>query len=375
VNRIAIVVADLGIGGAERVAVNLANAFLARGYEVDVVTLFSAGALAAELDRGVRVVGMNVGRLRWAFSPLIDYLRSNRPCAVLGFMWPLTAMLVLVRAVSGVKFRLVLSEHCTWSRSELLVRPLMRWRIGLSMRLAFPRADGVVCVSRGTADDLARFAWIDREMISVIYNPVVKTGGHKATNLPLTDPKAWCVGAHRRILAVGALKEIKDYSTLLRAFHELRQRVDAKLLILGEGQCRRALEAEVVALGMAGSVFMPGVVADPTPYFAHADLHVLSSMSEGLGNVIIEALAVGTPVVSTDCPHGPREILMNGAYGLLSPVGDSTSLCEAMTASLLATHDRASLIHRAQDFSVRAAVDAYLQLLVDDRLGVKPLTA
>jgi glycosyltransferase involved in cell wall biosynthesis len=364
VMRIAIVLADLRGGGAERVAVNLANGFLASGYAVDVVTLSAGGPLVSELDPGVRVVNLGVTRLRWVFLPLVRYFRSARPSAVLGVMWPLTALLVLGRAFSGVNFRLVLSEHCTWSQSELLPRPLMRWRIGLSMRLAFPRADGLVCVSRGAADDLARFGWVDRGRISVIYNPVVKAHVEPTAIAAPIEPKDWCVGNHRRVLAVGSLKEIKDYFTLLRAFGTLRQGLDVKLLILGEGQCRSALQAESVKLGIQDSVFMPGFAIDPEPYFAHADLHVLSSTSEGLGNVIIEALAAGTPVVSTDCPHGPREILEDGKYGRLVPVGDVRSLCEAMAASLDSTQDRSSLIRRSQDFSIGAAVDQYLQLLV-----------
>ena len=148
---------------------------------------------------------------------------------------------------------------------------------------------------------------------------------------------------------------------------QLRRRVDARLLILGDGECRAALAAQARQLGIESSVFMPGFVKDPSPYYQHADLHVLSSTGEGLPTVIIEALEAGTPVVSTDCQSGPREILSDGQFGRLVPVGDAVALAAAMAASLAATHDRAALKARAQDFSIDKAVDQYLDLLSPGR--------
>jgi glycosyltransferase involved in cell wall biosynthesis len=229
------------------------------------------------------------------------------------------------------------------------------------MRFFFPGADGVVAVSQGAADDLARFAHLNRDDITVIYNPVV--GATKAFSSVPQPPTGWWSGPHRRVLAVGTLKAIKDYATLLTAFAQLRQRADARLLILGEGHCRVALEAQARQLGIEDSVFMPGFVKEVSPYYQHADLHVLSSTGEGFGNVIVEALEAGTPVVSTDCPSGPREILCDGQFGRLVPVGDVTALALAMEESLLATHDRAALKARAQDFSIDKATDLYLEML------------
>jgi glycosyltransferase involved in cell wall biosynthesis len=229
------------------------------------------------------------------------------------------------------------------------------------MRGAFGHADGIVAVSQGAADDLAQFANLDRKSITVIYNPVVDdTELCRGEQL---SPDQWWTGAHHRVLAVGTLKAIKDYNTLLLAFAKLRKRVNARLLILGEGKCRSSLEAMVSQLELIGEVFMPGFVKDPSPYYLHADLHVLSSVGEGLPTVIIEALAAGTPVVSTDCPSGPREILSDGRFGHLVPVGDAAALAVAMAESLAATHDTAALKARAQDFSIDKAVNRYEELL------------
>lgn len=359
--RISIVLPDLRGGGAERVAVNLANSFAQRGYTVDIVLLSARGDFLADLLPGVRVVDLQVKRLRNALFPLMRYLRQAKPEALLACMWPLTVVALWARTLSHKPTRVLVAEHSTWSRSELLKRWSVGWQVRISMHRFFPGADGIVAVSGGAADDLARFANLDRKTITVIYNPVV--GDAKpAAQAPLV-PDRWWTGPHRKVLAVGTLKTIKDYATLLQAFARLCKQVDARLLILGEGECRAALEAQARQLGIEASVFMPGFVKNISPYYQQADLHVLSSTGEGLPTVIIEALAVGTPVVSTDCPSGPREILCDGQFGRLVPVGDVGALATAMAESLLATHDIAALKARAQDFSIDKATDQYEALL------------
>jgi glycosyltransferase involved in cell wall biosynthesis len=364
---ITLLLPDLRGGGAERVAINLANGFAARGYAVDMVLLSATGVFLADLLPEIRVVDLQVNRARWALPPLVRYLRKNRPTALLACMWPLTLTAIWARRLARVPTRVVVAEHTTWSRSELLQRRTVGWQVRTSMHHVFPSADAIVTVSKGASDDLAHFAKLDRKVITVIYNPVV--GDEQPFNPKPRDPAEWWTGTHRRVLAVGTLKTIKDYTTLLLAFAQLRQCVDARLLILGEGECRTALEAQVSQLGLDGYVFMPGFVKDLTTYYQRADLHVLSSTGEGLPTVLIEALAAGTPVVSTDCPSGPREILSDGKFGSLVPVGDATALAAAMADSLAVTHDKAALKLRAQDFSIDKAVDQYLALLFPKTLA------
>jgi glycosyltransferase involved in cell wall biosynthesis len=359
--NISFILPNLGGGGAERVAVNLANSFSLRGYAVDMVLLSATGEFMTDLQPDIRVIDLKVKRLRFALLPLMRYFRQARPVAVLVCMWPLTIAALWARTLTRVPARVVVAEHTTWSRSELLARWSVGWQVRTSMHKIFPAADGIVAVSVGAADDLARFAKLDRNSITVIYNPVV--GEAKPCANGTLAPSGWWCGAHHKVLAVGTLKNIKDYGSLLVAFAQLRQQIDARLLILGEGECRSELEAQVRQLGLESSVFMPGFVKDLTPYYEHADLHVLSSTGEGLPTVIIEALAVGTPVVSTDCPSGPREILCDGEFGRLVPVSDPAALAVAMAESLTATHDRAALKARAQDFSIDKAVDQYEALL------------
>jgi glycosyltransferase involved in cell wall biosynthesis len=172
----------------------------------------------------------------------------------------------------------------------------------------------------------------------------------------------WARHAGPQLIAIGNLKQEKDFPLLLEAFAKVRQQVNARLLILGEGQERNRLEGRRAKLGLDAFVDMPGFVANPYAYLARADLFLLSSASEGFGNVVVEALACGTPIVSTDC-SGPREILADGRHGRLVAVGDPHEFASAILAALEVEHDRAALIRRSQDFSVKKAADAYLELL------------
>lgn len=365
VPRVSILLPDLRPGGAERVVVNLANALVARGVAVDLVLVSGTGSLLPIVAPGVRLLDLKVARFRSTFLPLTRYLRKERPDALLACMWPLTSIALWARAVARVPTRVVVAEHTTWSPAAAELPAVSRWAVRAAMYSSFPHADGIVAVSQGAADDLARFAGIDRAKVEAIYNPVVGTepppdGGRR-------DPAEWWSGPHRRILAVGTLKSIKDYRTLITAFATVRRSVDARLLILGEGECRPQLEAHARDQGVAPDVLMPGFVHDPWPYYRRADLHVLSSIAEGLPTVLIEALAAGTPIVSTDCPSGPREILCDGKFGALVPVGNPAALAAAIVRALATEHDRAALKQRANAFGIERAVDLYEALLLPDR--------
>jgi glycosyltransferase involved in cell wall biosynthesis len=139
-------------------------------------------------------------------------------------------------------------------------------------------------------------------------------------------------------------------------------------LILGEGSCRSAIEQQARDLGIENRLFLHGFVSDPRAYYEHADLHLLSSIAEGFGNVIVEALAAGTPVVSTDCPSGPREILCDGQFGKLVPVGDVDAMAQAIVAALTESHDHDALKARAQDFSIVKTTDQYEALLLGSNI-------
>ena len=363
--RVAILLPNLAGGGAERISANLANSLAMRGYDVDMVLLSATGPYLQLLRPDVRVINLQVSRMRSALLPLVRYLHKNRPNAMLACMWPLTVFAVVSQRIARVATKIVVAEHITWSIEQSRYCIWQRLLIRTSMRLLFPGAKAIVTVSNGARDDFAKFSGIERSSISMIYNPVVHPLRTQSEEVVVSILPEW-KSTPFRVLTVGNLKEQKNHELLLRAFAIVLKKLDAHLLILGEGPLRPKLEILINELGIKDNVSMPGFVGDPTAHYQTANLFALSSDWEGLPTVLIEALACGTPVVSTDCPSGPREILCDGQFGRLVPVGDVAALAEAMTESLASSHDCSLLKARALHFSVDRAVDQYEALLCMD---------
>lgn len=358
-HHVALLLPDLRPGGAEWVNVLLASGLVQRGWRVTFLLLRAEGELIARLPAGCQVVDLGVRRYRYALPAIARALRRLRPDAVAASMWPLTALAVLARGLSGGKFALVLVEHSNLTRSAAVkgASDLVNRKLG---RLIYGKAHAVVAVSQGVKEDLVARTGLASDKVTVVYNPVRPPDPSARAEASIL---AWWDAGGAKLISVGSLKPAKDFPTLIRSFAELRRRREARLLILGEGGERDALEALASELGLTGDVLLAGQVADPYPYLERADLFVLSSAWEGLGNVITEALSVGTPVVSTDCASGPAEILESGRYGRLAPVGDAAALARAIEASLGAPVDKELLKRRAAEFSVERAADQYLALL------------
>lgn len=363
--RIALFVPTLGGGGAERVMLTLAGGFAASGIHVDLVVSKAMGELSTEVPSCVRLVDLGARRVITSVIPLVRYLRRERPVAMLSALCEANCISVWARALARVPVRLVGSEHSTLSvavkstsRSQDKLLPfLMRW--------SYPRLDTLIAVSSGVADDLAATIGFARHRIETIYNPVVTDNFIANSMEPIAHP--WFrAGRPPVILGVGRLVGEKDFSTLIRAFVRLRHSQPARLLILGEGPERGALEAMARKSGFGEDIELPGFVSNPLAYMRAANVFVLSSRLEGLPTVLIEAMACGTPVVSTNCPSGPGEILQNGKFGLLVPVGDECMLARAIERWLVMPPTVAechALVERANDFRLNEALDRYLQIL------------
>jgi len=230
------------------------------------------------------------------------------------------------------------------------------------MRLFYPWADKVVAVSKGVADDLVRITRLPKDKIQVIYNPVVTSEFFIKAEEPLDHP--WFKpGEPPVILGVGRLTEAKDFPTLIRAFTLVRKERPARLMILGEGEDRPKLDALVKELGLEKDVALPGFVENPYKYMKRAAVFVLSSKWEGLPTVLIEAMALGTPVVSTACPSGPSEILEGGKWGRLVPVGDVEALAKAIVEALSTSHDKYAFQRHTQLFNWDVILTYYLKVL------------
>lgn len=360
--KIAILLPDLRGGGVERIRLILAHEFARQGYVVEFVLMRVEGEFLAEAQANFSVVDLGTARARQVPLALALYLRRNRPDALLAAIWPLTVLAPIGRALSGHRCKVLVSEHNTLSIQYGAWGWVHNLLMRSSMAIGYRIADVRVGVSAGVAKDVAQLAWLPVNVFDVIHNPVARR--------PEPDPLAlaaahalWLGVSGTRVLTVGSLKAQKNHPLLLRAFARLVQLPAARLMFLGAGSCETELRALADDLGIADRVIFAGFHSDPSPFYRSADLFVLSSDYEGFGNVIAEALAGGTPVVSTDCPSGPSEILDGGRYGTLVPVGDVEALADAIGAALTKTHDQARLRQRALDFAPEIAASRYLKLL------------
>jgi len=361
--RVALLLPDLRPGGAERVGVNLANEFASRGFAVDLVLMQRQGELLPLVNPEVSIVDLASPRVRYAVRPLAAYLKKRKPTALLANMWPLTVTAIAVSRLARLRIRVVVVEHAPWSVFIRTHKFLHRVAIRLSMRFLMPWADERVGVSGGVATDLELLARLRAGTVHAVFNPVTGFKAQASPGPEMSTAQAWVNSFGKKVIAIGALKSEKRFDRLLHAFARLPDR-DTVLMILGEGGERKNLETLAQTLSIDGRVFLPGFTRNPAYYLRRADLFVLSSDYEGFGNVVAEALEQGTPVVSTDCPYGPREILEDGKYGTLVPAGDVGALARAMEDALNREHDHEALRRRAQDFSVDKAADAYLDLLL-----------
>lgn len=327
---VALLLPTLSGGGAERVTLNLASGFLQRGFAVDVVVRHLVGDLVDSVPDGAARVDLRARRAPMTVRSFARYLAERRPRTVLSALPHTNVLAVVAAGLARYRGRLVVAEHNQLNPDGA---PTPTQRILLTaMRHTYPRAHAIVTVSHGVKDSLATTTRIPPERITVIYNPVITPHLHHATQAHPDHP--WFQGPDPIILGIGRLTRQKNFPNLLHAFAHVLPQHPAKLLILGEGEDRDTLQHLIHHLHLDDHAQLPGFVPNPYAYLAHAHLFALSSDWEGLPTVLIEALAAGTPVVSTDCPSGPREILDHGRHGQLVPTNDPTALANAILHTL-----------------------------------------
>ena len=289
---------------------------------------------------------------RWA-TQLAAYLDRERPNAVLAMMTPSMEAAAMAIRLARHRVRIVGTLHSKVGSKRWLRRA----------RRVYPHADAAVGVSRGVASDLTEAVGVPVGRVHTIYNPVVSEALVRTSDQPAGHPWLDDPGL-RVILAAGRLTKNKDFSTLLAAFASLRERCPTRLIVLGKGRLRPVLESQAKELRIAEHVDFPGFVQNPYAFMAKASLFVLSSRFEGLPTVLIEAMACGCPVVSTDCPFGPDEILEDGRWGELVPMSDAKALSEAMLRTLENPRPSDALRKRASVFGIEKAVARYEELLL-----------
>jgi len=355
-------------GGAEQMMLNLAGAFVDRGHEVSLVVAKEEGALVGEVPVGVELIDLAAVEppgynLLGALPGLISHLRRREPDALLSALNRANVVAILAARLSRVGTRVTVSErnhlttyleHAAWREHVMLPR-----LIG-SM---YPHADGIVAISEGVRDSLVRATGLDPETVTVVYNPAMTEEIRAQYDEPVDHP--WFADDTPVVIGVGSLTEQKEFETLIRAIDHVRTECDCRLVICGEGDRRDRLEALVKELGLQDVVDLPGYVDNPYAMMDEADVFALSSAWEGFGNVVVEALGCGCPVVATDCPSGPAEILADEEYGSLVPVGDPVALGDAIRSVLDDPPPAEKLEQRAADFTVETIAEEYLDVLLD----------
>lgn len=356
-----IFLAKLSDGGAERVALTLLSPLRDRGYEPLLVIGRAGGVLADHVPADFRQIFLGKTRLTNMIGPLTRVLRAERPDIILSSLSYTNIAAGIAWQFSGRRGHLILVQHSVLSRQiSDRTRPADAF-LGYAYRLLCPAASGLVAVSQGVAEDLASTARIGRENVTVIYNPA-HTPSAPDTDLPEQLHPYFNLPAVPVFLAAGRLAPVKNFSGLLLAFSKVLPRINSRLLIAGEGPERPRLEQLIGSLGLARYVDLLGYRRNLASYLKAATAFVLSSRHEAFGNVLVEALAAGTTVVSTDCPFGPREILDGGRYGILVKPDDHDALADGMLMALTAPFSPEHLMTRATEFSVSRAADRYVEL-------------
>ncbi|SDH06203.1 Glycosyltransferase involved in cell wall bisynthesis [Nitrosomonas sp. Nm132] len=373
--HVAVFLSGLAGGGAQRRSLLLARGFVERGCAVDLIVVHAEGPFRTAVAPGIRLLALEpcasrlpvIRRIKglWVISSLFAlarYLATTRPDVLLATSIPANLAALWGRTLSRTHTPTVITANLNLTKATVkwgaLVAKLLRWLIAR----AYGGAQAVIAISRGVADDLITVTGIPGKRVFSIYNPLDLERVTRQSRETVEHP--WlAVGAPPVVLAVGKLKRQKDYPTLVRAFARVRAHREVRLVILGEGEERARLERLIKNLGVEADAYLPGFVENPFAWMARVSVFVLASAWEGLSNVLLEALACGCTVVSTDCPSGPREILADGAFGHLVPVGDDAALAAAIAAALSAPAQRERSVARAAEFGFDAAVERYLAVL------------
>lgn len=364
--KIALFVGTLGGGGAERAMLDIARGLAQRGFVVDLVLMRAEGPYLEDVPDCVRVVDLNATARLATLAGLTRYLRRQRPDLLLSTLASANVAALVANILVGRRVAVVVrrashysmeyADHGPGGRATLILERAL-WRV----------ADAVVANSFGAARDLKRIAPGIAPSVRVIHNPVVWPDHRTKAAEPVEHP--WFAQQTPVVLAAGRLINLKDHATLLRAFALVAKARPARLIIIGEGEERDNLGTLAHELEIPDLVELPGFRRNPFAWMAKASVFVLSSVYEGSPNVLIQAMACGTPVVSTDCPSGPREILQDGTLGALVPVGDHSAMAEAILAAIDDPIESTRLMSRANDYSAESSIRRYVDVIAEALLA------
>jgi glycosyltransferase involved in cell wall biosynthesis len=358
--RYSILTPSLKIGGAEKNAVLLANELVLLGFTVDLVCVNAIGELSHKINQRVNVIDLKASRFRECFLKLRKYIKTRHPSVIHARAWPLTFIAAIVAYTIQPRPRVVCSEHSILSMSLFIDSWKMIWLLRLTLAITYRLCDVAFTVTKGAARDLENLGWLKPNSIECLPNMCEALPRNQEIPRLISN----FVGNKKVILCVANLKRIKNLFFLLKSIKELsRYRTDFVVLIVGDGPDRSELEDQISSLKIQHLVNLVGNVVDVGPFYQMATLFALTSDSEGFVNVLVEALYFGLDIVSVDCPTGPREILMDGQYGTLVRMGSEELFAAALDNQFNYRRDPENQRRRANDFSPKAIMRRYIQLV------------
>lgn len=359
--RIALFLSTSGHSGVDRAMKHLIPALAERGYRVDLLKVRRHGPNLDFQHPRFRTIDLGTRHTYAALPALARYLRREPPVVLFSDKDRVCRTALLAAKLARTRARLFFSIGTTISTDLAHRGALERWFQRNSMGRLYPLAEKVIANSATVADDLAAYTGLARSHITVAPRPIVPDALLQA-QLPQPEHPWLAPGEPPLILGVGELGSRKGFDVLLSAFARLRAQQPCRLMLLGRGALRETLLEQAATLGVAADVALPGFVDNPYAHMAHAALVVVPSRWEGLPLVLVEAMAVGTPVVATDCPGGSAEVLGGGRFGPLVAVDDIDGLQQAMAATLAAPLPPQTLKQAIRPYTVSAATDGYLQV-------------
>lgn len=358
--KIAFFYRELDQGGIQRMLIDCTNYFAQNGYDVSFVLMKRSDAYHQLLDKNIKIIYFESIKKTQLYRSFANILKREKFDVLYSATPALNIFSIVTKMLSGSKTKIIISEH----NNTLVFFKNMKLTLSkltyLSIPLLYRYADGIIAVSKGVGEGLKKIALLPEKKITVIHNPAYSPIIQEQLNQH-PNHKWFSEGEIPIFITVGRLTEAKNHDLLLDALSLIVKDRPARLMIIGEGHLRPHLQNRINAMKLADYVNLVGFVVNPVSWINQSDVFVLSSNYEGFGIVIVEALAAGTTVVSTDCDYGPEEIL-GDRYGYLVPVGNATELANKMQFALDNPIDATLLKQRAHEFSVDNIMREYAEM-------------
>lgn len=365
--KVAIFCGSLVGGGAEVFTINLAKGLASTGLVVHLVVVKNDYTKTDEFPKNLELFDLKSESLLKSTPNFIKYLRAEKPTFVISVLDYVNVVAIWATYLSRVKAKNIATVHAQPSFFYKDLRTFKGKCLQYILSLSYHRAHKIIGVSAGLVQELRNNLKLPRQKFRVIYNPIINKKIFELSKETVSHHWAQTEEVEI-ILAVGRLSVEKDYPTLFKAFDLVQSNRNARLIVLGEGGERKNLQALALSLGLADKIEMLGFESNPYKYMSIASCFVLTSRSEGFANVLVEAMAIGTPIIATNCPHGPKEILGNGKWGKLVPVGDYISLSKGIDEILDESHPSSETNREAhlQKFKIDSIIQKYKDILLSD---------